>query len=152
MSGVVEADVAEELSEDESDTEIDKSLLFPPTYELLTSIFDLPPPPEQRAPSGVGVAPAPAPAPAEEGGVEAEAEAPEQAPHEAIAEAVDEGHVEIAPERILPVDVYSEQARAQAELSAVAFARRRKNRLRLRERLAKLNEYIENPRHQLSLS
>ena len=82
----------------------------------------------------------------------AEAKAPEQAPHEAIAEAVDEGDVKIAPARILPVDVYSEQARTQAELSAAAFARRRKNRLRLRERLAKLNEYIEHPRHQLSLS
>ena len=71
--------------------------------------------------------------------------------HFAAAEAMDEGAVAILPERSLPVDIFSECARAQAQLGEAARAARHRQRLQLRERFALLNECIEQPRHQLSL-
>ena len=143
MSGVVQSDVAEQLSEDESDTEIDPSLRFPPSLSKLSEVFDLP-------------AAAPAPAPADAAAAE-EASAPAAAPATvtaaaAAAAAVDEGDVPIAPERSLPVDELSECARAGAALGEAASVARREQRLRLRERFAMLNELIDKPRYQLSLT
>ena len=55
MMGVHPPDCAEELGEDESDTEIDPTLLFPPSLDQINSVFDLPPPltgPATAAPRG----------------------------------------------------------------------------------------------------
>ena len=159
MDRPVGADTAAELSEDESDTEIDPSLLFPPSLAALKDVFDLPTLPD--------LAPAPAAAPATDAPAAADAP-PADAPPADAAEpepepepvppaiaavaAVDDGEVAIAPERYLAVDAYSEQARAEGQLDGERRATRRANRLRLRERFAMLNELIEQPRHQLSLS
>ena len=169
MSGPVKKDTDKELSEDESDTEIDPSLIQVPTFDLLKSIFDLPTLPDL---TGVGFPPpigpgasAPSSAPA---AAEGEAAAPEGAPEAAAAEegefsgpewasaraaaiAMDRGEVYVKPERTLPVDHFSERARAEAALGAEGDKKRYEQRLRLRTRFAKLNEYIDKPRHQLAL-
>lgn len=149
MVGVVESDVAEELSEDESDTEIDNRLRFPPSLEKMYEIFDIPGAPGTEAAVTEG---------GDEGAAAAEEPPAEGAgagtqitPASAAAEAMDEGAVAILPERSLPVDIFSECARAQAQLGEAARAARHRQRLQLRERFALLNECIEQPRHQLSL-
>ena len=147
MASVVEKDVAEELSEDESDTEIDPALRFPPSLSKLGEIFDLPSAEPTDASADVtgldthdaGTAEEVAPAPTETTAAAA------------AAAAVDEGDVQILPNRSLPVDMLSECARAEGALGEAAAVARRQQRLRLRERIAQLNESIEQPRHQLSL-
>ena len=69
----------------------------------------------------------------------------------AAAIAMDRGEVYVKPERTLPVDHFSERARAEAALGAEGDKKRYEQRLRLRTRFAKLNEYIDKPRHQLAL-
>ena len=140
MADIHEPDRAEELSEDESDTEIEPGLLFPPELANVGKIFDLPPLVGDTAEAAAPADDAIPEAPAE---VSAAAEAAEQ---------VDDGDVAVAPERSLAVDVFSERARAEAELEDEAKMARRQQRLELRTRFAKLNEYIEQPRHQLSLA
>lgn len=118
---------------------------LPSLVAVLHEVFDLPPPPSDDAEEGA--------APAEEGAA-ADAAAPESAlstAASASAAAVDEAHVEIPPERCLPIDRGSEAARAAAALGQAAAERRRTQRLRLRERFAQLNELVDQPRHQLSL-
>ena len=139
MTGVHPPDCAEELGEDESDTEIDPALLFPPSLDQMSSVFDLPP-------SLAG------PELPEEEAVPSAPECEQQLSPTAAAAAVDEGDVTILPKRSLAVDVHSESARAEVELNTNALAKRRDNRLRLCERMAQLNELIEQPRHQLSLA
>ena len=149
MQGVTESDVAEELSEDESDTEIDNRLRFPPSMERLHEIFDIPSAMPASAPAATdGLEDGAAAPPADDPAAPAPAEI---TPAASAAEAMDEGDVAILPERSLPVDLLSECARAQAALGEAAGIARRKQRLRMRERFAQLNEFIEQPRHQLSL-
>jgi len=146
MMGVHPPDCAEELGEDESDTEIDPTLLFPPSLDQINSVFDLPPPltgPATAAPRGE--------LPEEEAVLSAP-ECEQQMSPTAAAAAVDEGVVTILPRRSLAVDVHSESARAEVELNTNALAKRRDNRLRLCKGMAQLNELIEQPRHQLSLA
>ena len=127
MEDVNPPDAAKELSEDESDTEIDPSLLFPPEAGTLL--------------------------PTEAGGSAASAVDAKQASAAAVAsESVDDGDVEISPERDLIIDAQSVHARAEADLELQTRQARRMQRLRLREQLASLNEHIEQPRHQLSLT
>ena len=142
MEDVNPPDAAKELSEDESDTEIDPSLLFPPSLDKVGQIFDLPALPE----AGTLL-------PTEAGGSAASAVDAKQASAAAVAsESVDDGDVEISPERDLIIDAQSEHARAEADLELQTRQARRMQRLRLREQLASLNEHIEQPRHQLSLT
>lgn len=152
LSGVVVADVAEELSEDESDTEIDPSLRFPPSLAKLGEIFDLPAiatagAPASEPPADGDATPPPAAEPAE-----TEDAQPPPTAAAAAADAVDDGDVAIAPELSLPVDVLSECARAQAALGEAAAVERREKRLKLREAYGTLNELIDKPRFQLSLT
>ena len=142
MEDVNPPDAAKELSEDESDTEIDPSLLFPPSLDKVGQIFDLPALPE----AGTLL-------PTEAGGSAASAVDAKQASAAAVAsESVDDGDVEISPERDLIIDAQSEHARAEADLELQTRQARRMQRLRLREQLASLNEHIEQTRHQLSLT
>jgi len=142
MEDVNPPDAAKELSEDESDTEIDPSLLFPPSLDKVSQIFDLPTLPEAGTLLPNEAA----------GSAAAAVDAKQASPAAAASESVDDGDVSIAPERDLIVDAQSERARAEADLELQARQARRMQRLRLREQLAALNEHIEQPRHQLSLT
>ena len=134
MRGPRGVDTAEELSEDESDTEVEFAL---PTEQRLREIFVIP------------TADGRFPKPGEEEAAEAEGSADAAAAPE-VDVGVSEGWV--APERVLPLDTGSELAMAEAELQKEQNEVRKKLRTQLREKMEALNELIEPPRFKLSLA
>ena len=122
MRRVHGADVADELSEDESDTEVE---FEPPTEQRLRDIFVLP---------NVGDS--------------FSGEANEQSPaNNAGGGQLDAHSKGLAPERVLPLDLESEMAR---EDSAVRANATKELRELLRDRIAALNRLIESRRFKLS--
>ena len=131
LSGASKQDLDHELSDDESDTDVE---LQAPTEERLRQIFELP------DAEGEG------PADADPGATPAAEVAPSS--FAALAEAAEA--VLVSPERIMPVDHGSELARAEAALQADLAAAQKAERRKLGEALDALNTHIEDPRFHLA--
>eukprot|EP00908_Phaeocystis_cordata_P023880 Transcript_6334.p2 GENE.Transcript_6334~~Transcript_6334.p2 ORF type:complete len:525 (-),score=220.09 Transcript_6334:116-1690(-) len=163
MKGPRDFDTREELSSDESDTEIEH-LVQPVTEQRLREIFVIPdqygrfpneiPPEESQAGGGEG-----------EGEGEGEAGAPPppkyragfgpvEVPSEGLhcGPTLDGGRV--PPERVLPLDMGSELAVAEAALQAEYEQKRKEDRERLTNSLAELNQYIPDThmKYQLDIT
>ncbi len=137
MNGVVGADLASELSEDESDTEID---FTPPTFDELRSTFELPSS-SVEAVDGECAAP---------GAADPFDAASEPTPAAAAA-ASNSGAVSVPGDSRLELDNGCECARAQAALQQEGQAVRCTQRLQLAKRLAEINLVIAEPRFRLGL-